>query len=113
MKKELTSIVPSGPRVLVLKEADSGMTKGGIALPDTAKIPTRNCRILAVSPQVEHDFDYVNIRKYSKAICSLARSMPASYEDGENRFLIPVEDVIAVYESSDDDNEEKGALVVA
>jgi hypothetical protein len=39
--------------------------------------------------------------------------MPASYEDGENRFLIPVEDVIAVYESSDDDNEEKGALVVA
>ncbi len=53
----LQYIEPIGARVLVLKDEPKRETKGGIALPDAAEIPTITGRIVTISRQVAHDED--------------------------------------------------------
>ena len=56
-KKAFEYVEPIGARVLVRKDEPKRQTKGGIALPDAAEIPTITGRIVTISAQVEHDED--------------------------------------------------------
>lgn len=47
--KPLEYVEPIGMRVLVRKDQAKRQTKGGIALPDQAEIPTITGRIVAIS----------------------------------------------------------------
>ncbi len=47
-KNTFETIEPVGARVLVLKDEPKRQTKGGIALPDAAEIPTITGRIVTV-----------------------------------------------------------------
>ncbi len=50
-------VEPIGMRVLVRKDEPKRQTKGGIALPDAAEIPTITGRIVTISAQIENDED--------------------------------------------------------
>jgi len=53
--RSLEIIEPVGLRVLVRKDEERRTTRGGIHLPDEAKIPVITGRIVALSAQVEND----------------------------------------------------------
>ena len=55
-------VEPIGLRVLVRKDEPKKETKGGIALPDAAEIPTITGRIVTISAAIEHDEDFVHGR---------------------------------------------------
>ena len=59
-KTALQYIEPIGGRVLVLKDEPKRETKGGIALPDAAEIPTITGRIVTISTVIEN---YDDVRK--------------------------------------------------
>ena len=60
-------VEPIGPRVLVRKDEPKRETKGGIALPDAAEIPTITGRIVTISAVVEQD-DEMPLRQYDKIL---------------------------------------------
>ena len=55
---KLETVEPLGKRVLIRKDEDKKVTKGGIELPDSVEIPTITGRIVAVSAQIDHDDDF-------------------------------------------------------
>jgi chaperonin GroES len=89
-------IEPVGYRVLVLKDEPKRETKGGIALPDAAEIPTITGRIVTVSKQVEHDED-VPLRQYDKILFHPKNAIPVDFEADNQLYVVPVEDVVAVF----------------
>lgn len=93
--KSLDVIEPVGLRVLVRKDEERRTTKGGIHLPDDAKIPVITGRIVALSSQVENDPDYP-LEKYDKVILDPRNSIPVDFEQDNKLYLVPVEDVVAV-----------------
>jgi len=94
--KDLETVEPIGKRVLIRKDEDKKQTKVGIHLPDKMEIPTLTGRIVAVSAQVENDVDYP-IRKYDKVLFNPKNSIPVDFEGDNRLFVIPVEDVVAVF----------------
>jgi len=92
----LETVEPIGKRVLIRKDEDKKQTKVGIHLPDKMEIPTLTGRIVAVSAQVENDVDYP-IRKYDKVLFNPKNSIPVDFEGDNRLFVIPVEDVVAVF----------------
>ncbi|RIK78463.1 MAG: co-chaperone GroES [Planctomycetota bacterium] len=98
MKKsrvKLDTIEPVGLRVLVCKDEERRTTKGGIHLPDDAKIPVITGRIVAISQQVENDPDYP-LKQYDKVLVNPTNAIPVDFERDNKLFVIPVEDVVAV-----------------
>ena len=95
-KQTLEYVEPIGARVLVRKDEAKRETKGGIALPDQAEIPTITGRIVAISTQVEHDVD-VPLRQYDKILFHPKNSIPVDFEPNNQLFVVPVEDVVAVF----------------
>lgn len=93
--KSLETIEPVGMRVLIRKDEERRTTKGGIHLPDDAKIPVISGRVVALSSQVENDPDYP-LQKYDKVILDPRNSIPVDFEQDNKLFLVPVEDVVAV-----------------
>ena len=89
-------VEPIGARVLVRKDEAKRETKGGIALPDQAEIPTITGRIVAISSQIEHDED-VPLRQYDKILFHPKNSIPVDFEPDNQRSDIPVHDVVAVF----------------
>lgn len=89
-------VEPIGPRVLVRKDEPKRQTKGGIALPDAAEIPTITGRIVTVSTQVAHDED-VPLRQYDKILFHPKNAIPVDFEPDNQLFVVPVEDVVAVF----------------
>lgn len=89
-------IEPVGARVLVLKDEPKRETKGGIALPDAAEIPTITGRIVTISRQVEHDDD-VPLRQYDKILFHPKNAIPVDFEPDNQLYVVPVEDVVAVF----------------
>jgi chaperonin GroES len=100
MKKEsrvvLEVIEPIGDRVLVRKDDERRTTKGGIHLPDDAKIPVISGRIVALSVQVENDPDYP-LSRYDKVLIDPRNGIPVDFEQDNKLHIIPVEDVVAVF----------------
>lgn len=95
-KSALQYIEPIGARVLVLKDEPKRETKGGIALPDAAEIPTITGRIVTISKQVEHDED-VPLRQYDKILFHPKNAIPVDFEPDNQLFVVPVDDIVAVF----------------
>jgi chaperonin GroES len=98
MKKsrvKLDTIEPVGLRVLIRKDEERRTTKGGIHLPDDAKIPVITGRIVAISQQVDNDPDYP-LKQYDKVVVNPTNAIPVDFERDNMLFVIPIEDVVAV-----------------
>ncbi|MBK8271007.1 MAG: co-chaperone GroES [Planctomycetes bacterium] len=98
-RSKLEIVEPLGKRVLVRKDADKKRTKGGIELPDKIEIPTITGRIVAVSAQVEHDEDFP-IKQYDKVLFNPKHMIPVDFEGDNQLFVVPVEDIVAVFRKS-------------
>jgi chaperonin GroES len=101
-KKQLEIVEPIGSRVLIRKDEDKKTTKGGIQLPGNIEIPTITGRVVAVSAQVDRDEDYP-IRQYDKVLFNPKNAVPVDFEGDNRLFVVPVEDVVAVFRRSKDD----------
>ncbi len=93
---KLETVEPVGARVLISKDKDKKETKGGIHLPDKIEIPTITGRIVAVSSQVEADEDFP-INRYDKVLFNPKHAIPVDFEGDNRLFVVPVEDVVAVF----------------
>jgi chaperonin GroES len=91
----LDIIEPIGLRVLIRKDDERRTTRGGIHLPDEAKIPVITGRVVAVSLQVDNDPDYP-LRQYDKVVIDPSNSIPVDFERDNKLFIVPVEDIVAV-----------------
>lgn len=95
-RRALESVEPIGSRLLVRKDEGKRTTRGGIALPDQAEIPTITGRVVAISRQVENDPD-VPLRQYDKILFHPKHAIPVDFEPDNQLFVIPVADVVAVF----------------
>jgi chaperonin GroES len=93
---DLETVEPIGNRVLIRKDQDKKITKVGIHLPDKIEIPTLTGRIVAVSTQIDHDEDYP-IRQYDRVLFNPKNGIPVDFEGDNRLFVIPIEDVVAVF----------------
>ncbi len=97
---KLETIEPLGKRVLIRKDADKKRTKGGIELPDAVEIPTITGRIVAVSAQILNDDDFP-IRQYDRVLFNPRHAIPVDFEADNQLFVVPIEDVVAVFRKND------------
>lgn len=93
---KLEVVEPIGKRVLIRKDDDKKQTKMGIHLPDKIEIPTITGRVVAVSAQVDRDIDYP-IRRYDRVLFNPKHGVPVDFEGDNRLWVIPVEDVVAVF----------------
>ena len=98
-QKSLEIVEPLGQRVLIRKDEDKKKTKGGIELPGNIEIPTITGRVVAVSAQVERDEDYP-IRQYDKVLFNPKTAIPVDFEGDNRLFVVPIEDIVAVFRRS-------------
>jgi chaperonin GroES len=98
----LETVEPIGARILIRKDEDKKTTKSGIHLPDKVEIPTLTGRIVTISAQVEADTDYP-IRQYDRVLFNPKHAIPVDFEGDNRLFVIPVEDVVAVFRRPDGD----------
>ena len=96
-------VEPLGMAILIRKDESRQTTKGGIVLPDQAEIPTITGRIVEVSAQVAHDDDYP-VRKYDKVLFNPKHAIPVDLEPDNVLFVVPIEDVVAVFRRAPDPN---------
>ena len=94
--KKFEYVEPIGDRVLVRKDEPKRETKGGIALPDAAEIPTITGRIVTISAAIEHDED-VPLRQYDKVLFHPGNAIPVDFESDNQLFVVPVDDIVAVF----------------
>lgn len=92
----LEIVEPIGERVLIRKDEDRKVTKVGIHLPDKIEIPTLTGRIVAVSTIIENNPDYP-IQQYDKILFNPKNSIPVDFEGDNRLFVIPLEDVVAIF----------------
>ncbi|MFQ5589680.1 MAG: co-chaperone GroES [Phycisphaerae bacterium] len=95
-KPKMETVEPLGKRVLIRKDEDKKVTKGGIELPDSIEIPTISGRIVAVSSQVDKDDDFP-LRQYDRVLFNPKRAIPVEFDADNCLYVVPVEDVVAVF----------------
>ncbi|MGD2108152.1 MAG: co-chaperone GroES [Phycisphaerae bacterium] len=95
-KAKFETVEPLGKRVLIRKDEDKKVTKGGIELPDSIEIPTITGRVVAVSAQVENDDDFP-LRQYDRVLFNPKGAIPVEFEPDNYLYVVPVEDVVAVF----------------
>ena len=89
-------VEPLGMRILIRKDESRHKTRGGIVLPDDAEIPTITGRVVEISAQIERDDDFP-VRKYDKVLFHPKRAIPVDLEPDNKLFVVPIEDVCAVF----------------
>ncbi len=99
--KVLETVEPIGKRVLIRKDEDRKITKVGIHLPDKIEIPTLTGRVVAISAQVDSDDDYP-IKRYDRVLFNPKHGIPVDFEGDNRLFVIPIEDVVAVFRKDRD-----------
>jgi len=92
----IETVEPIGNRVLIRKDEDKKVTKVGIHLPDKIEIPTITGRIVEISQQVSRDEDYP-IQQYDRVLFNPKHGVPVDFEGDNRLFVIPVEDIVAVF----------------
>lgn len=92
----IETVEPIGKRVLIRKDEDKKQTKSGIHLPDKIEIPTLTGRVVAISAMIENDKDYP-IKQYDRVLFAPKQAIPVDFEGDNRLFVIPVEDVVAVF----------------
>ncbi|MCC7145400.1 MAG: co-chaperone GroES [Phycisphaeraceae bacterium] len=98
-KPVLEIVEPVGKRILIRKDEDKKQTKSGIHLPDKIEIPTLTGRIVAVSAEVANDENYP-IQQYDKVLFNPKDAIPVDFEGDNRLFVVPVENVVAVFRKS-------------
>ena len=93
-------VEPLGMRILIRKDESRQETRGGIVLPDDAEIPTITGRVVEISVQIERDDDFP-IRKYDKVLFHPKHAIPVDFEPDNLLYVVPVEDVVAVFRRSE------------
>jgi len=106
-QKVLEYVEPIGARVVVRKDEPKRQTKGGIALPEQSEIPTITGRIVAISAAVERDAD-VPLKQYDKILFHPKNAIPVDFEQDNQLFVVPIEDVVAVFRREPRTIEEAG-----
>lgn len=96
----LETIEPIGLRVLIRKDEDKKQTRTGIHLPDKIEIPTITGRVVAVSAQIANDSDYP-VAQYDRVLFNPKHAIPVDLEGDNRLFVIPIEDVVAVFRKSE------------
>lgn len=104
-RTSLEVIEPIGLRVLVRKDEERRTTRGGIHLPDEAKIPVITGRVVAISVQVANDDDYP-LAQYDKVLIDPRGAIPVDFERDNKLYIVPVEDIVAVIRKGEKDEEE-------
>ena len=94
------TVEPIDARILVRKDDPKRETRGGIALPDAAEIPTITGRIVSISTLIENDED-VPLRQYDKILFHPKDAIPVEFEHDNQLFVVPVDDVVAVFRSDE------------
>ncbi len=79
-------VEPIGARVLVRKDEPKRETKGGLALPDQAEIPTITGRIVAISAQVAQD-ETMPLRQYDKILFHPKAAIPVDFDPDNQLFV--------------------------
>ena len=91
-KTRIETVEPLGKRVLIRKDEDKKVTKGGIELPDSVEIPTITGRVVAVSAQVENDDDFP-LRQYDRVLFNPKHAIPVDFEADNQLYVVPIDDV--------------------
>lgn len=94
-----TFVEPLGPRILIRKDESRHATRGGIVLPDRAEIPTITGRVVEISAEVASD-DLFPVRKYDKVLFNPKHAIPVDFETDNVLFVVPIDDVVAVFRRS-------------
>ena len=81
------------------KDEDKKQTRSGIHLPDKIEIPTLTGRIICISAQVDNDDDYP-IKNYDRVLFNPSDAIPVDFEGDNRLFVVPVENVVAVFRKS-------------
>jgi len=97
--KPIETVEPVGKRVLIRKDEDKKVTKGGIKLPDNIEIPTITGRIVAVSAEVETMAE-MPLKKYDKVLFNPKGAIPVDFEGDNRLFVVEVENIVAVFRKS-------------
>ncbi len=100
--RTLEVIEPIGKRILIRKDEDRKQTKTGIHLPDKIEIPTITGRVVAISTQIDRDDNYP-VRQYDRVLFNPKNGIPVDFEGDNRLFVIPVEDVVAVFRRDADE----------
>ena len=95
-KTKIETVEPLGERVLIRKDEDKKITKGGIELPDSIEIPTITGRIVSVSAQVANDDDFP-VQQYDRVLFNPKHAIPVDFEADNQLYVVPIEDVVAVF----------------
>ncbi len=96
---KLDTVEPLGKRVLIRKDEDKKVTKGGIELPASIEIPTITGRIVAVSAQIAGDSDFP-IKQYDRVLFNPKHAIPVEFDPDNCLYVVPIEDVVAVFRKS-------------
>jgi len=94
------TVEPLGKRVLIRKDEDKKVTKGGIELPDSIEIPTITGRIVSVSTQIDNDEDFP-VRQYDRVLFNPKHAIPVEFDADNCLYVVPIEDVVAVFRKSE------------
>ncbi len=86
-------------RLLIRKDESRHTTRGGIVLPDQAEIPTITGRVVEISVQVDNDDD-CPVLKYDKVLFHPKNAIPVGFEPDNLLYVVPIEDVVAVFRRS-------------
>lgn len=100
-------VEPLGKRILIRKDEARQKTRGGIVLPDQAEIPTITGRVVEISVQIERDHDFP-VRKYDKVLFHPKNAIPVDFEADNLLYVVPIEDVVAVFRRSEVPTAKKG-----
>lgn len=98
--KALEVVEPIGARVLIRKDEDRKQTKSGLHLPDKMEIPTLTGRVISIAAKVASDADYP-IKRYDRVLFHPKHAVPVDFEGDNRLFVIPVEDIVAVFRRED------------
>lgn len=93
------TVEPLGKRVLLRKDEDKKITKGGIELPDSIEIPTITGRVVSISAQIDHDEDFP-IRQYDRVLFNPKNAIPVEFDADNYLYVVPIDDVVAVFRKS-------------
>lgn len=99
-KDTLETVEPLGKRVVIRKDEDRKVTKGGIQLPDSMEIPTITGRVVSISAQIERDEDFP-IKQYDRVLFNPKQAIPVEFEPGNCLYVVPIDDVVAIFRKSD------------
>jgi chaperonin GroES len=97
--KSIEVVEPLGKRVLIRKDEDKKVTKGGVHLPDKIEIPTLTGRVVTVSAEIARNEDYP-IQQYDRVLFNPKHAIPVDFEGDNRLFVVPIEDIVAVFRKS-------------